>query len=207
MFAALSKAASAVSTAASNMAVAGIAVKNESSVPLLVIVSQLTPLYWTKEKLMPGETWNVGNHLGMGKVWFTVSVSMYDPRNVPTVVGTAVNLLAITATFVAPIAIPIFIGTAVVSGITAARGVSKTGVYSDGSTQFIRGNAQDGAYVLHFATDDERSGLPYAGPPPPEAIAAVDAALQGIAAAAATTTTAAASSSSATDAAGGASAV
>jgi hypothetical protein len=44
MFAALSKAASAVSTAASNMVVAGIAVKNESSVPLLVIVSQLTPL-------------------------------------------------------------------------------------------------------------------------------------------------------------------
>ena len=48
MFAALSKAASsaasAVSTAASNMVVAGIAVKNESSVPLRVIVSQLTPL-------------------------------------------------------------------------------------------------------------------------------------------------------------------
>ena len=103
-------------------------------------------------------------------------------RNVPTIVGTAVNLLAITATFVAPVALPIFIGTAVVSGITAARGVSKTGVYSDGSTQFIRGNAEDGAYVLHFATDEERSAEPYAGPPPPEAIAAVDAALQGIAA-------------------------
>ena len=55
---------------------------------------------------MPGETWNVGNHLGMGKVWFTVSVSMWDERNVPTIVGTAVNLLAITATFVAPVALP-----------------------------------------------------------------------------------------------------
>ena len=68
MFAALSKAASAVSTAASNALVAGIAVKNESSIPLLVIVSQLTPLYWTTQKLMPGETWNAGNHMGMGKV-------------------------------------------------------------------------------------------------------------------------------------------
>ena len=185
MFAALSsaasKAASAVSTAASNMATAGIAVKNESSVPVLVIVSQLTPLYWTQEKLMPGDTWNAGNHLGMGKVWFTVSVSMFDKRNVPTVVGTAVNLLAITATFVAPVALPIFIGTAIVSGITAARGVSKTGVYSDGSTLFVRGSAEDSAYVLHFASDEERASNPYAGPPPPEAIAAVTSALQGIA--------------------------
>ena len=144
---------------------------------------------------MPGETWNVGNHLGMGKVWFTVSVSMWDERNVPTIVGTAVNLLAITATFVAPVALPIFIGTAVVSGITAARGVSKTGVYSDGSTQFIRGNAEEGAYVLHFATDEERSAEPYAGPPPPEAIAAVDAALQGIAASSAAAAAAASSAS------------
>ena len=144
---------------------------------------------------MPGETWNVGNHLGMGKVWFTVSVSMWDERNVPTIVGTAVNLLAITATFVAPVALPIFIGTAVVSGITAARGVSKTGVYSDGSTQFIRGNAEDGAYVLHFATDEERSAAPYAGPPPPEAIAAVDAALQSIAASSAAAAAAASSAS------------
>ena len=144
---------------------------------------------------MPGETWNVGNHLGMGKVWFTVSVSMWDERNVPTIVGTAVNLLAITATFVAPVALPIFIGTAVVSGITAARGVSKTGVYSDGSTQFIRGVAEDGAYVLHFATDEERSAEPYAGPPPPEAIAAVDAALQSIAASSAAAAAAASSAS------------
>ena len=106
---------------------------------------------------------------------------MWDPRNVPTVVGTAVNLLAITATFVAPIALPIFIGTAVVSGIMASRGVTKPGVYSDGSTCFIRGAAVDTAYVLHFATEDERASLPYGGPPPPEATAAFNAALQGIA--------------------------
>ena len=122
---------------------------------------------------MPGETWNVGNHLGMGKVWFTVSVSMWDERNVPTIVGTAVNLLAITATFVAPVALPIFIGTAVVSGITAARGVSKTGVYSDGSTLVVRGKLFGFAlgsgeeYSLYFASADEQRAHPYSGPPPP----------------------------------------
>ena len=77
---------------------AGISVKNESAIPILVIASQLTPLYWSSTKVMPGETWNEGNKLGMGKVWFTVSVSMFDERNVPTVAGTAFNLLAITAT-------------------------------------------------------------------------------------------------------------
>lgn len=45
---------------------AGIAVKNNSEVPLLVIVSQLTPLYWGKVE--PGQIWNIHNHLGMGKV-------------------------------------------------------------------------------------------------------------------------------------------
>jgi len=103
---------------------------------------------------------------------------------VPTVVGTAVNLLTITAVAVLPVALPVFIGTAVVSGIMSSKGVSKTGVYSDGSTLFVRGNADDGAYVLHFATDEERASKPYAGPPPAEAIAAVDEVMKGVAAAA-----------------------
>jgi len=31
---------------------------------------------------MPGETWNANNVEGMGKVWFTVSVSLWDQRTV-----------------------------------------------------------------------------------------------------------------------------
>ena len=58
----------ALGQAMSNLATAGIAVKNESSVPILVICSQLTPLHWSDVKVMPGETWNVGNKHGMGKV-------------------------------------------------------------------------------------------------------------------------------------------
>ena len=175
MFAALKQAANVIGTA-------GIIVKNESSVPILVICSQLTPLYWAK--VMPGDTWNQDNWVKMGKVWFTLSISMYDARNEPTVAGTAVNLLAITATAVLPVALPIFIGAAVVSGITASRGVSKTGVYSDGTTHYVRGNAIENAYVLHFATEEERLGKPYTGPPPPEVVAATNAALQGVAPAA-----------------------
>jgi len=44
----------------------GIALKNESTVPLLVICSQLTPLHWGRVE--PGETFNVGNALNMGRV-------------------------------------------------------------------------------------------------------------------------------------------
>ena len=170
----------ALSSGVNSLLQAGISVKNESAIPILVIVSQLTPLHWSSTKVMPGETWNEGNSLGMGKVWFTVSVSMFDERNVPTFAGTAFNLLAITATAVLPVALPIFVGTAIVSGITASRGVSKTGVYSDGSTLYVRGSPCDGAYTLHFAEDGERRALPYAGPPPPEALAAVDQALSRV---------------------------
>lgn len=68
----------------------GIAVKNETEVPLLVVCSQLTPLHWGKGEsderphtrsahgptiasrppptVLPGATWNEHNELGMGKV-------------------------------------------------------------------------------------------------------------------------------------------
>ena len=75
-----------------------------------------------------------------------------------TSTGTAFNLAIVTASAVLPVALPFFIGTAVVSGLSATKGVSQTGVYSDGSTLFVRGSALDGAYVLHFATDSERAG-------------------------------------------------
>jgi len=45
---------------------AGLSVRNESEVPILVIASQLTPLHWGK--CLPGETWNAANEQKMGKV-------------------------------------------------------------------------------------------------------------------------------------------
>jgi hypothetical protein len=45
---------------------AGLSVRNESEIPILVIASQLTPLHWGK--CLPGETWNASNEQKMGKV-------------------------------------------------------------------------------------------------------------------------------------------
>jgi len=86
-------AAAAASTAVANAMVAGIVVRNESDVPLLVVCSQLTPLHWAK--VMPGEVFNEHNKLGMGKVWFTVSCSPFDPKNEPTVEGVAASIASI----------------------------------------------------------------------------------------------------------------
>jgi hypothetical protein len=80
----------------------GIAVKNDTDIPLLVICSQVTPLHWGK--VMPGETWNVDNKVNMGVVWFTVSVSPYEEKNVPTAgaVTATIVTLAATTIFLAP---------------------------------------------------------------------------------------------------------
>eukprot|EP00038_Savillea_parva_P002868 m.118565 g.118565 ORF g.118565 m.118565 type:complete len:65 (-) comp10984_c0_seq4:672-866(-) len=61
---------------------AGISVRNESDLPILVVCSQLSPLHWGR--CDPGETWNAKNQQRMGKVWFSVSVSLYDKKNEPS---------------------------------------------------------------------------------------------------------------------------
>jgi hypothetical protein len=82
---------------------AGIAVRNDTDVPLLVVLSQLTPLHWSSEPVQPGATWNAGNHVGVGKVWFTVSVAQWDEAAVPTKAGVALRL----GTIIAAQAIPV----------------------------------------------------------------------------------------------------
>jgi hypothetical protein len=210
----------ALGQAMSNLATAGIAVKNESNVPILVIISQLTPLYW--QKVMPGETFNEHNKLGMGKVWFTCSCSAFDPKNEPTKEGVASSIAAIAVG--TPLILPalavggaasvagagmlglgaLLTGTGWGLGIAAAGavvgvggtaaavggaagaaaiikqaksivGTKRDGVYSDGSTLFVRGRLDDaGVYTLFYADDSERLRAPYQGPPPPEAIAAYE---------------------------------
>ena len=48
----------------------GISVRNDTKFPILVIASQLTPLYWGR--VDPGGTWNPSNEKNLGKVWFTI---------------------------------------------------------------------------------------------------------------------------------------
>ena len=136
----------------------GISVKNESPIPVLVICSELTPLHWGK--IEPGETWNSQNVLHMGKVWFTVSVSVYDEKNVPTVGAVVASILALTARFVLISGSAVFIAAATAAGIYSVRGVSMTGVYSDGKTLVVRGAMLgDGAYALTLQNIDDAAPL------------------------------------------------
>lgn len=121
--AAVRSAADAAAAAASNALVAGIAVKNESELPILVICSQVTPLHWGK--IMPGETWNVHNVLGMSKVWFTVCVTPWDPKKEPTAAGVAASLAAV-AIAVPLVAAPLVLGGAASLAMAPIMGIMAT---------------------------------------------------------------------------------
>jgi hypothetical protein len=176
----------ALSQAVSNAIVAGIKVRNETPLPILIVCSQLTPLYWGK--IMPGETWNLNNEQKMGKVWFTCQVSAYSQKDEPTAASVATSIAAMTV--MTPLLILSGPGGAVSTiGIVAAGrylaektkgsvsssseelsfsvvGARRDGVYSDGSTLFVRGKLNDAAaYELYYASDDEMRQKPYTGPP------------------------------------------
>jgi len=99
----------------------------------------------------------------MGRVWFTVGITVYKDENVPTVAATLASLAAITAV---GILLPAyFVVTAATAGILSVKGVNKTGVYSDGKTLVARGALQtDGVYALTLQNID---GAAPADPPAP----------------------------------------
>ena len=139
---------------------AGISVRNESDVPLLVVCSQLTPLHWGK--CLPGETWNAKNEQKMGKVWFTVSVGVYDHTQEPDGAKVALRIATITAATVLSgglVGVGV-VGTA--SALTSTMGVKKDGVYADCRCLVVRGVRHgDGCYQLFFAIEeklDEKTG-------------------------------------------------
>jgi hypothetical protein len=70
----------------------GLPLANETGVPLLVMLSQLTPCHWAR--VDPGCT----VHLPSGRVWFTVSAVLLDEHTViPTRVCVAAHLTAMAA--------------------------------------------------------------------------------------------------------------
>lgn len=109
----------------------GMHVRNETEVPLLVVLSQLSPLHWARVE--PGET----QHIECGRVWFTVSTQVYDKSMEPTAAGVALRIGAITAVTLLTGAI---LGVGLVGGmsaVTSVMGVSEEGVLADGRTIVI----------------------------------------------------------------------
>ncbi len=172
----------------------GLSFANETDVPLLVVLSQLTPCHWAR--VDPGCT----VHLPSGRVWFTISAVFLDQNTViPTRAGVAVRLtLGIAAGLaLSPIAAAV-VGT--VSGLTSVAsrksesrgpmgvaqlvaGVKKEGVLANGRCIAVRSYPiERGEHQLRFvmpaAEDGDGAGgdvyvaLPGERPSPSSAMSA-----------------------------------
>lgn len=109
----------------------GINVRNESPVPVLFVLSQLSPLHWAK--VNPGET----VHVPCGRVAFTASVCLYSEEEEPTAMGVAARITAITATTILTGGI---LGLGLVgglSGMSSSKGVKMDFVMADGKTMLV----------------------------------------------------------------------
>ncbi|EGB09507.1 expressed protein [Aureococcus anophagefferens] len=154
---------------------AGLSVRNETPLPLGVILSQLTPLHWNDEPLLSGETWNARNEHGVGAVWFTASVDVFDPALQPNVATVSTRLAAITfGALCTPLAAGFVLGGALSAVTSVARGAAMHKVKADGALLVVRGCANDrtGEYRLYFSAVERRdaTGAVYARealrPPP-----------------------------------------
>lgn len=159
----------------------GIKIRNESEVELMGVLSQLTPLHWNADPIKPGET----KHIHSGKVWFTVSISAFDKRALPSEVGVAGRLSVIVGATVISGVVLAPITLAVVGGVSAAssnaprrarktlpwqvgeayklQGCRRGGQFADGRTLVVKGiEHADGLYQLYVARiewTDPKTGL------------------------------------------------
>ena len=124
----------------------GFSVRNETPFPILFVMSQLTPLHWTK--VMPGETCKIN----CGRVFFTISTELYNEETEPTASGVALRLAAITAASVSGLGLLIGVGViGGISGATSSKGVKMDGVYADGRCAVVTGETiEGGVYALKF---------------------------------------------------------
>ena len=124
----------------------GFNVRNETPFPILFVMSQLTPLHWTK--VLPGETCKIN----CGRVFFTISTELYNEETEPTAAGVAMRLAAITAASVSGFGLLVGVGiVGGVSAITSSKGVKMDGVYADGRCAVVTGETlEGGVYALKF---------------------------------------------------------
>ncbi len=111
----------------------GFNVRNESNIPILVILSQLSPLHWCK--VDPGES----KHMDCGRVFFTVSVEPWVEGKEPTKLEVAARLAVVIGATVLGGGFTGFAITGLISGMTSYRGIKKSGVYANGRTLVVRG--------------------------------------------------------------------
>jgi len=139
-------------------------------------------------------------------VWFTVSASLYDKANEPTMVGVGVQLAVVTASFFSGplgplVSAGVVIGVGTLSGLASVRGTSMSGVYADGKLLTVRGMADlsSKSYLLHFADAVELAAAPYAGPPNEEQIRLMNEAIDAAGSSSGSSSSSASSSSTSED--------
>ena len=69
----------------------GLFIRNDTLFPILVVLSQLTPLHWLKVEA------NQTAHINCGRVFFTVSTAFFDEKSVPRQSLVALRIAVITA--------------------------------------------------------------------------------------------------------------
>ena len=67
----------------------GLIIRNETTLPVIVVLSQLTPLHWAR--VDPNDTIRIH----CGRVFFTVSVSRFDNNAAPSQLVVALRIAAI----------------------------------------------------------------------------------------------------------------
>ena len=127
----------------------GIHVRNDSPLPILLVLSQLSPLHWSRVEA--GETVTID----CGRVFFTASCEVYNGSTVPTAAGVAARILTITAVTLSTGGL---LGIGVVggiSGMTSSKGTKMDGVLADGRTLVVNGVAnKDGVFELMFQSSE-----------------------------------------------------
>ena len=141
---------------------AGLSLLNQTPLPLGVILSQLTPLHWNDRPLLPGDTWNSRNEHGVGAVWFTVSVDIFDPQLQPTASTVAARLAGLTVgALCTPLAAGFALGGALSAVTSVGRGAVIHNVKADGALVVARGavNRRTGEYRIYFSAIEHRDAL------------------------------------------------
>ena len=128
-----------------NQLAPGITIRNDSPLPILIVLSQLSPLHWSRVEA--GETITID----CGRVYFTASCEVYNGSTVPTAVGVAARILTISTVTVLTGGLLGIGVVGAISGITSSKGTKMDGVLADGRTLVVNGVANtDGVFELMF---------------------------------------------------------